>query len=210
MTFVLRVAAILLGAATVALVPVVLLFLAIVLWPVTVAAAIAAVVIGELRVRRHKTSVKAELGQWLMNISLPVRDYLYYAWQLAMRIWSSARPVKNDLVADTMVNILDDSPALVVRFCDTIGLSALRAACDEAGLGRASRVKPTLTTPDGKLVNAGKVAARSSIDRDCERLLREYLRERLQASREVRRSVALRVMSTADVAAMVNRAFEDV
>lgn len=122
---------------------------------------------------------------------------------------SAASPVKNDLVADKTVQLLDDHPDLTKRFCSTLSIPALRAACEEAGL-KTGRVRALLGSTDNQLTNVTKAAARSSIDPKSEKVLRDYLRTRLSASREVRRSVILRVMNTSDVRGLVNRALDDV
>lgn len=144
-----------------------------------------------------------------MNISLPIRSFTYSASNVALKAWSAANPVKRDLIADKSVQLLDDHPDLAKRFCDTLSVSALRAACMEAGLGKG-RVKALLGSPDAQLTNVSKAAARSSIDSGSEKILREYLYNRLDASREVRRAVTLRVMNTSDVRHLVNRALDDV
>jgi hypothetical protein len=130
-------------------------------------------------------------------------------WCWALSVRSAANPVKNDLVADRIVQILDNHPKLTRRFCDTLSVPALRTACLEAGL-KTGRTKSALGTTNDRIANISKAAAQSSMDPDSEKVLREYLYSRFGASREVRRSVALRVMNTTDVQNLVDRALDDV
>lgn len=181
-----------------------MLSLTVFLWPVTLAVLAIVFLVLFRRSRHFKSNIRAESRQWAINISQPIFNYSYTLKKVTLRVWSNANPVRDDFVADSMVKILDEHPEVSTQFCKTLSVSGLRAACREAGLRSESQMK----TPDGTMVNAWKVTRRSSIDPVSENLLRDYLTQRLSASREVRKSVLLRVMRTADVRQLVDRAVE--
>lgn len=179
------------------------------LWPVTLPVAGLILAILYFRVRRYHAKLGSAVQQLIINATLLIRSYAYSTWNLALRAWSAANPVKNDLIAEKADELLDSHPDLIKRFCDTLTFHALRAACLEAGL-KFEDSRSSLRTADNQTLNMAKVAARSSIDPDSERLLREYLYNRLMASRAARRSVVLRVMDTSDIRTLVNKAFDDI
>jgi hypothetical protein len=172
-------------------------------WPLVVIILVIGGGLAYYRSTQYKTPVSKEILQWVINIYVAARDLVY-----TIRTISGANAVRKDLIADAMARLLKEDPELIPRFCETVSALGLRAACSEAGL-RQSRMKHPVTRPDGTIVDLGTAAARSFIDPECDRLLRDFLRERLQANHELRRSVGLRVMKIANLRSSVDRALAE-
>ena len=188
---------IVIGAFTIAVWPLIAILLAIIF------------LVYYLHARRFGTSIAADFRQSMINMYVPAWERFHMMKNVVFRVWSNANPVKNDLVADSMVRLLDQNVEATSRFCETLSIYRLRSACYVAGLRSGNKATSQIVDADGTIVNVAKAARRSSIDSLCEKLLRDYLGQRVAASREVRRSVILRVMDTSDVRQLVNRAIED-
>jgi hypothetical protein len=178
------------------------------LWPVTLAVLAIIVLAYYRRTRRFHSSIDAEFDQSMVNMSIPVRNLYYRLKNVVLRVWSNANPVRNDLVAGSIIKLLDNHPEVTAKFCETLSIVRLRNACYEAGL-RSNKAASQIVNPDGTVVNVAAAARRSSIEPASEKLLRDYLAQRMAASSEVRRSVVLRVMNTSDVRQLVDRGVED-
>ncbi len=189
-------------------VPIFLLLAAVVLFPIVIPIIFVVFAIPFFRSRRRKTTFRSELTQtFITDFWLPFQDLAHLARNLLLRMWSSARVAKNELVSNALAELLENHPDMMSKFCDTVSIKTLRVACSEAGLKPEGRTNITLE--NGSVVNVAEAATRSSIDPESEKILRTYLLQRLEASREVKRSVVLRVMNTADIRGLVNRAFDD-
>jgi len=190
------------------MVPVFLLFLAIVFSPIVVPLTLVMLLVPFYRSRRHKTTFRSELAQEsISDFWLPFQDLAYSAKNLLLRMWSSASVAKNELVSNRLAQLLEEHPEIRANFCDTVSVKVLRIACSEAGL--KSQGKENITIENGSVVDVAEAATRSSVDPQSEKIIRRYLLERLETSREVTRSVVLRVMNTTDIRELVNRAFDD-
>ena len=205
---VVKIAAPLAGAAVIAATVIGIFVFSIGLWPVTLVVLAVIVLIYHKRVRRFHSSTDAEFYQSMVNMSIPVRAYYYRLKNAVLRVWSNANPVRNDLVAGSIIKLLDSHPEVTTKFCETLSIVSLRDACYEAGL-RSNKATSEIVNPDGTVVAVGAAARRSSIEPASEKLLRDYLAQRMAASSEVRRSVVLRVMNTSDVRQLVDRGVED-
>ena len=157
--------------------------------------------------RHLKTSVDRVLTQHCDNIWLRIRLWYFPIKDIVLRVWSPATPVKNDLVAEQINKLLDGHPKVEEEFCETLSLPALRVACREAGLGdRESRNSTTIS----KISSAelAKAAEHSVIDPNNEKLLRQYLRDRIAVSQEVRRAVVMRTIIATDIKREVDRSLD--
>lgn len=176
------------------------------LWPVSVPTAAIIIGLSLWWRRRAKELVIPEIKQRLISITLPVAEVVYTLLETTQRIWFPARLVKNKLVSEKLAELLDRNPDARQQFCDTLTLVRLRIACHVAGLSAGS---VSLTTSEGDVVNVSKAAARVTIDRENEHILRQYLLERLEESHETSAEVAFRVMHKADVRGLIDRALEN-
>jgi hypothetical protein len=176
-------------------------------WPITIPIVGAILAISYRRTRRYGSGMKAELRQDVANIYFWIGEFFYALWSAIFRVWSNAKPVRDDLISDSIVKLMDQHPAIITKFCETLYVGRLKVACNAAGLNSEST--SSFTNSDGMVVDASKAAKLSMIDPASIQILRGYLAYRLASSREVRRSVVLRVMNTADIRQLVDRAMRD-
>jgi hypothetical protein len=207
-SFLMKIAAGVAGAALALACLIFLLIVIIGIWPVTLIFVGIASFVFIFKARRYKTAISIELRQWLINVYLPIQGSFYALKTQIVRVWSPASPVRNDMTSDEAVKLLDNNPQVMLRFCKAISVLTLRLACLEAGVD-VRRANSFMTTSDGEAIKMAKVAARSWADKHSESLLRDYLLNRMEASREVRRAVILRVMDTSDIHKLVYRALGD-
>jgi hypothetical protein len=159
---VVKIAAPFAGAAVVAVIALVIFAFLVGLWYVTLAALVVIALGYYRRARRFHSGIDAEFYQSMINLSVPVRHIYYRLKSAVLRVWSSANPVRNDLVAGSMVKLLDDHPEVTAKFCETLSIVSLRDACYEAGLN-SNKATSQMVNPDGTVVNIAKVARRSSM-----------------------------------------------
>lgn len=159
-----------------------------------------------VRSLKRKTSIWDEADQTIINASLPIRNNSYHAKESALKLLSPTYVVRNELIATKIDEILLAQPHVLTEFCESISITALRAACAEAGLGQGR----TRFVPDnGQPISVVSAAKRSSVVAEDEQLLRTYLEHRMLASSEVRKAVTLRVINTADIRRIVNQALSE-
>jgi hypothetical protein len=183
----------------------VLAFIVVGLWPITLPVAIVITIFSIWRRRHQKNLIGPELMQPLISVSIYLLEYLNALWRSTLRVWSSAKLERDKLASEKVAELLDRNPDIRTRFCDTLSFYSLRIACEVAGLHSGNGY---VTTQDGRHVNVQSAAARSLVDKGNQEILRIYLRERLQTSQEITREVALRVMHINDVRSLVDRALE--
>jgi hypothetical protein len=172
------------------------------LWPIALPVILILAALSWWRMKKEKTGVIAEVAQRLVNLFLNFIDYYYLAKDSLLRVWSSANPVRQELISERIFELLYRNPDVMKRFCDTLTPMALRIACHNAGISSGGQ---TMVAPSGQVLDMPKVAARLFLDKESERLLRLYLRDRLE-SPEICKTVAARTMDTADVRRLVDRA----
>jgi hypothetical protein len=175
----------------------------VIIWPIALSVILILAALSWWRMKKEKTGVIAEIIQRLVNLFLHFIDYYYLAKDGLFRVWSSANLAKRELISEKIFELLYRSPDVMKRFCDTLTPMALRIACHNAGISSGSE---TMVAPDGQMLDMPKIAARLFLDKESERLLRLYLRDRLE-SPEICKTVAARAMDTADVRRLVDRAF---
>jgi hypothetical protein len=158
--------------------------------------------------RKYKPGAEKIVNQIALNLFLPILAFSYSVKMLLLRLWSPGKLAKDELVADKIVEILDKHPEFVERFCETLTIVDLRIACEVAGLKQLEPAQRQQAL-NGDTVDLRKISKSSSINPEHEKLLREYLRQRLRTSREITRSVTLRTMKTSDIRGLVNKAFAD-
>lgn len=172
-----------------------------------IAPALIVLLIGYARAKRRKTTTKQELYQWAENVYVLLRTYWEMVRDLILRIWSPAKPVKDELIAGQVSKLLEAHPDMVDKFCKTLSILGLRQASIAAGLERNRSSKYMMDT-DGQVVDVAKAASRSAIDAGSEKILRKYLHDRMNVSPAVRRDIVSSVLEVSDIRALVNNALD--
>jgi hypothetical protein len=183
-----------------------LALIAVVMFPYIVAAPflIVASICG-VRARKYHTRIGDELAQWSQNAFVLARQYYNLCRNLLLRAWSPSKSVKDYLVASQIAKLLDAHPELDEKFCQTLGIQALRAACVAAGL-ESKRSPRYISDSEGKVIDVAHAASRSLIDSESENVVRRYLRDRMATSPELRRAIISSVLDSADIRTTVDSA----
>jgi hypothetical protein len=169
---------------------------------------IAGVLVVYFRSRRNASNIWDEADQVIMNLLVPIRGFFYDYKDNLVNLWSITQLVRNELIAKKIDDILLSHPQVLVEFCETVSIGALRVASAKAGLGQ-NRVTSRFVEDNGRTTDMSEVAKRSLADSGSEQLLRSYLRQRMLSSSEVRKAVTLRVMDTTDIRKLVSQAVSD-
>lgn len=182
--------------------------LAIAFWWVTATLALLVIVGFILSIRGTTKRVESAVRRWALRGLLLFSHITYRVLSAVRRVWSNANPVRNDLVAESIINLLDEHPETLDSFFETLSIYSLRSACYELVRG-ISRSGSEYRSRDGKLNNISRIVVQSPMDPTSANLLREYLAQRWTASREIRKTIVIRVMNVSDVRDLVNRAIEN-
>jgi hypothetical protein len=196
-------------ASLILVVLVIFIFVALIaFWPFTLAL-IFFTLLGFFLSARGKTDrISAAARRFTFSIFLSFSAYTYRLRATVSRVWSSASPVRNDLVAESVIKLLDEHPEALNRFFETLSTYSIRVACDYLLRG-SNRSASDFQGKDGKVRNISKLTAQTPIDPADFQVMRDYLAQRCEASREIEKTVVIRVMNISDVRALVNRAIDD-
>jgi hypothetical protein len=170
-------------------------------------AAIALLSFGLWSAKKHGTDVGNEIAQLLINATVIVLLFNYAVRKFALKVWSPATAARNGLESRSAVDLLDMHPETVHKFCRTLSSVSLRSACIEAGLYTDSA--SLYETSDGNSIKLSEAAARSWVDPESDRILRDYLRAQLLTDRPAAASVILRVVQASRIRNLVRGAVAD-
>jgi hypothetical protein len=160
-----------------------------------------------LSVRGMLDRVKKTARRSLFHTLILISHVAYSQTNLIRRVWSTATPVKNDLVADSAIRLFDNHPEALSRFFETLSIFDLRSACYEI-MQRTGPVGTAIKSKDGQVQNVSKIVFQTPMDPVGAQSMRDYLAERFTTSLEIRKTVALRVINLSDVRDLVNRAIQ--
>jgi hypothetical protein len=133
-----------------------------------------------------------------VNFTAILWDSIYWLRNLIGQIGLTVNQATDKLIAEKLAIFLDGHPEVMADFCNTLSPFSLQLACREAGLKSENA---RIATPEVT------EAARCTIsNKDYDRAVRLYLAQRMESSQEVCGKVAFRVMNTADVREVVEKA----
>jgi hypothetical protein len=177
-------------------------------WPLTLALIVFTLLGFVLSVRGKTDRIEASTRRFAFHIFLFLSAYAYRLRGVVRRIWSSASPVRNDLVAESVIKLLDEHPEALNRFFETLSIHSLRVTCDYLVRGVA-KSGSEFRGANGEVTNMSKIVTQSPMDSAGAQLMRDYLAQRCETSREIQKTVVIRAMNLSDVRDLVNRAIDD-
>jgi hypothetical protein len=181
---------------------------AVVFWPFTLVLISVAFIGFILSVRGKTDKIEAGARRFAFNLLLFLSSYAYRLRGVVSRMWSSVSPVRNDLVAGSVIKLLDEHPEEFHRFFETLSTYGLRVACYYLVRG-VNKSSPEIRGANGEVTNISKLAAQTPMDSASEQLMREYLTQRCETSPEIQKTIVIRVMNVSDVRDLVNRAIDN-